>query len=108
MNNGELPVLAPVEALDSLIAGLLQQASPLTFRLAQSTSERQASYRLRYQALIDRGAMKPDDFPDGLEYDSHHAQAIHIVAWNGETPVAAARIGSQAPTIFFLLRKRLT
>ncbi|HVO70853.1 MAG TPA: hypothetical protein VMT24_12455 [Aggregatilineaceae bacterium] len=86
-----------LNALDALAAGLAESAAPVRFAVAQSTAEREAAFRLRGQALIERGAARPEDFPDGMEYDEHDERAVQIVGWHGQWPIATGRLVTPAP-----------
>ena len=84
---------------DGLASRIVGGAAPIQFRVAQSNSERQAVYRLRYQVVIERGWAQPEDLPDGLERDDYDAGAIHIVGWDGDVLAATSRLvlpGSQS------------
>jgi N-acyl-L-homoserine lactone synthetase len=90
--------LAPaLQALDSLAASLVDKASPIRFSIAQSPAEREAAYRLRCQALIDRGAAQPEDFPDGLERDEFDDRAIQALGWSDDRVIATGRLVLPAP-----------
>jgi N-acyl-L-homoserine lactone synthetase len=78
-------------ALEMLAKGLVAKAAPLRFAVAQTTAEREAAFRLRAQALIERGA-QPEDFPDGLEHDAHDESALEVIGWDGDQAVATGRI----------------
>ena len=84
---------------DGLASRIVGGAAPIQFRVAQSNSERQAVFRLRYQVVIERGWAQPKDLPDGLERDDYDAGAIHIVGWDGDVLAAPSRLvlpGSQS------------
>src|SRR5262245_22108443 len=99
MSDAELEKLAPaLQMLEGLSFSLVDKAAPIRFSVAQSLAEREAAYRLRYQALLDRGA-KPADFPDGLEHDEHDERALQILGWDGNNPIATGRIVLPAPNI---------
>jgi hypothetical protein len=83
------PALALADGLASRIAG---GAAPIQFSVAQSNSEKEAVYRLRYQVVIERGWAQPEDFPDGLERDSSDENAIHIAGWDGKVLAATCRL----------------
>jgi N-acyl-L-homoserine lactone synthetase len=70
---------AAFEALEVVANHLIAKASPLRFKVAETTSEREAAFRLRYRALIERGNAAPDDFPEGLECDSYDERAIQVI-----------------------------
>lgn len=86
----------PADATLNLIDGVAQQlihANPgIRFDLAQSASEFEAIYRLRYRVVLEEGWAKAEDYPDGLECDNYDDQAIHIGAWEDNTLVATMRL----------------
>lgn len=77
---------------DSLASRIVGVAAPIQFSVAQSDSDRQAVYRLRYQVVIERGWAQPEDLPDGLERDAFDERAIHIVGWDGDVLAATSRL----------------
>jgi N-acyl-L-homoserine lactone synthetase len=77
---------------DALAAAAVSWVAPVHFQVAQTEDERQAAYRLRYQAVIERGWLQPADLPEGMEHDEYDDQAIHILAWDGDIPVATCRL----------------
>lgn len=93
----EQKLMAALQALDSLAASLVEKSEPVRFGIAGSAAEREAAYRLRYQALLDRGAAQPADFPDGLEHDEADERAIQILGWNGDQPMATGRLVTPTP-----------
>src|SRR5689334_4026090 len=82
----------PAHVIERVMARLLEQAQPITFRVAASDAEKEVTYRLRYEAIMERGWARPEDFPDGLECDSYDERAVHVIGWYGETPVTTGRI----------------
>lgn len=84
-------------ALDVLSHSLVEKAAPVLFRVAETSSEREAAYRLRYEALVDRGAIKPEDMPDGLERDEHDDRGIQVVGWDGDKAIATGRLVTPLP-----------
>jgi N-acyl-L-homoserine lactone synthetase len=87
-------VLTP---LDELAARLVAEAAPVSLRCAGSEREREAAYRLRYEAVVDRGWGDAEAFPEGRERDEFDADAVHVVAWDGRTAVGTARLVFPAP-----------
>jgi N-acyl-L-homoserine lactone synthetase len=77
---------------DERAAKLVAMAAPIEVRVAREAAEVEASFRLRYQAIIERGWMRPEDFPNGLECDHFDKDALHIVAWAGERAIGTARV----------------
>jgi hypothetical protein len=79
-------------ALDSVTARLVARAAPIRYAIAATEDERRDVFRLRYRAVIDRGWARPEDLPDGLERDADDDRAVLVGAWDGTSPVAAARL----------------
>ena len=86
--------LAPSERVvaDAVAAHFIASAAPVHFSVAQSPSEREAAYRLRYETIIDQGWARPGEFLSGLEQDGYDAQAVHLLGWDGQKAVATARL----------------
>ncbi len=82
----------PLARLDALAEMAVSWVAPVHFCVAQTDGERQAAYYLRYQAVIERGWLQPADMPEGREHDEYDDQAVHILAWDGDTPVATCRL----------------
>jgi N-acyl-L-homoserine lactone synthetase len=78
--------------VDSIANQFLRRIAPLRFDLAQTDAERTAVYRLRYDAVIERGWGKPEDFPNELERDQYDDVAIHIAGWESDRLIATARL----------------
>jgi N-acyl-L-homoserine lactone synthetase len=78
--------------VDALAMQAVSWVTPIQFKVAQNESERLAAYHLRYQAVIEHGWLQPQDLHESLEHDEYDDQAIHILAWDGETPVATCRL----------------
>jgi len=83
---------SPLARLDALAALAVSWVAPVHFCVAHTEQERQAAYRLRYQAVIEHGWLQTADLPEGREHDEYDDQAVHILAWDGETPVATCRL----------------
>jgi N-acyl-L-homoserine lactone synthetase len=79
-------------ALDNFARQFVAMNEPLRFGVAQSQSEREAVYRLRYGEVIERGWSKPSDHPDGMERDKDDDEATQIVMWDGQTLAGTARL----------------
>src|SRR5258705_2986470 len=79
-------------ALEALSKGLVAKTAPVRFAVAQTPAEREAAFRLRAQALIERGSAQPEDFSDGLECDAHDERALQIIGWDGDQAIATGRI----------------
>lgn len=89
--------------VDSLMAKTVEWVAPISFRIARSEEDRQAVYRMRYQAVIERGWLKPEDLPGGFEADEYDIGAVHVMAWDGEVLAASSRLvlpepGRKLPT----------
>ena len=95
--NDDKELSAALKALDNLAAGLVKKSAPIRFSVAQSSAEREIAYRLRCQALINRGAAGPEDFPDGMEHDQHDERAVQILGWDGKQPIATGRLVTPEP-----------
>ena len=73
------------------------RAAPIRFTLAQTPAEREAVYRLRYSAVVERGWAAPAGFPAGLEQDSFDHRGLHVAAWDGDSLVGTLRVVFPAP-----------
>jgi hypothetical protein len=78
-------------SLDRLAQDIVNR-SGLRFVVASDDAARAVAYRLRYQAVIDQGWGTGDDYADGLEHDDYDRNAVHILAWDLQTPVATGRL----------------
>lgn len=78
--------------IDALAERLVTWVAPVRFALAQTDAEREAAYRLRFQAVVGHGWMAPEALPEGLEFDEFDTRAVHILAWNNGTPAATSRL----------------
>ncbi len=90
-------MLADLDALDALAAKLLIAVAPVHFAVATSDAEREAIFRLRYDAVVRRGWADPAAFPEGLERDAYDDVAVLLGGWEGERLVATGRIVFPAP-----------
>lgn len=77
--------------LDSVVARMLA-GSPFEYRLADGEAERELAYRLRGRAVIDRGWLPADELPDGRERDRYDDRAIHVLGWDGDSPICTGRL----------------
>jgi hypothetical protein len=77
--------------LDALVSRMLSR-SPFGYRLAADDSEREIAYRLRAEAVLDRGWCTPDDLPGGLERDGYDDRAIQVIGWDGQVPMSTGRV----------------
>ncbi|MEA2280202.1 MAG: Acetyltransferase domain [Solirubrobacteraceae bacterium] len=81
-----------LQALDRLSERLLAAAPSLRVAVAETPSEHEAGYALRYRQVIADGWARADELPDGLERDDHDADALQINAWDGEALVGTLRL----------------
>lgn len=79
------------QRLDEAVVELLRNTAPVTFRLADSETERRAAYRLRYEAVIAQGWGNPSQFPNGLECEPIDDKALHMLAWLNAEVIANCR-----------------
>ena len=86
--------LTPAELAitNTIAAHFMASAGPIRFSVAQSPSEREAAYRLRYEVVVEQGWAKPEAFGDSLEQDAYDAQAVHLLGWDGRKVVATTRL----------------
>jgi hypothetical protein len=78
--------------LDAIAGSFLAALAPIRYAVASSDSECEQVFRLRFRAVIDRGWLKPEDLPGGIERETDDDRAVLVGAWDGTTPVAAARL----------------
>lgn len=78
-------------SLDALATDIVKR-SGLRFSLANDDAARDIAFGLRYQAVIEQGWRSASDFPDGREHDAYDARAVHVLAWDGDAPVATGRL----------------
>ena len=98
--------------LDLLASDLIRRALPVRFRLANSFSDLEQVFRLRYHVAVEKRWIKPEDFPDGIERDAYDERAVHILALDDGKVVGTSRLvfpqpGSCLPTeeVFGLISK---
>jgi hypothetical protein len=84
-------------ALDALARDVLRTLGGLEFRAASASAELDASYRLRYEAVVANGWASPGDHPDGLERDADDERAICVVCLDGGTVVGTLRLVTREP-----------
>jgi hypothetical protein len=77
--------------LDALVSRMLSR-SPFDYRVAADDSEREIAYRLRAEAVLDRGWCTPEDLPDGRERDGYDDRAIQVIGWDGQVPMSTGRV----------------
>jgi hypothetical protein len=76
---------------DRLAAGVVARSAHLRLAVAVTAEEREASYRLRHRAVVERRWSTPAELEEGLERDGHDADALLLLAWDGDIPVGTAR-----------------
>jgi len=77
--------------LDALVSRMLSR-SPFDYRVAADDSEREIAYRLRAEAVLDRGWATAGDLPDGMERDGYDDRAIQVIGWDGQVPMSTGRV----------------
>jgi hypothetical protein len=77
--------------LDVLVERLLH-AYPYRFAVARDDAEREIGYRIRYDAVVGMGWLPAEALAGGLECDAYDERAVHVVGWDGETPIATGRL----------------
>jgi N-acyl-L-homoserine lactone synthetase len=85
------------EVGDAIAANLLAGLAPLRFDQAKDEREREAAFRLRYRAVVERGMSAADNFPEGLECDAFDPDAVHILGWDGDRPIGTCRLVLPVP-----------
>ncbi len=83
--------------IDAVAEKVVTWVAPIHFALAQTDAEREEVYRLRYQAVVERGWLTPEDLPEGLEFDEYDRRAVHVVAWDNAMLAATSRLVFPAP-----------
>jgi len=77
--------------LDALVSRMLSR-SPFDYRVAADDSEREIAYRLRAEAVLDRGWCTPEDLAGGMERDGYDDRAIQVIGWDGQVPMSTGRV----------------
>lgn len=80
-----------VGLLDGLVERILS-GSAYRFTLAAGPEDLHAAYRIRATASIEAGWASPAAFPEGLERDTFDPVAVHVLGWDGDTPVCTGRL----------------
>jgi hypothetical protein len=88
---------ATAARIDAATEHMLQHLKPVEFRLARTRAEREAAYRLRYQAIIERGWEPPIELTNGLESEDIDEEAHHLIGWLDGHAIANCRITSPKP-----------
>jgi N-acyl-L-homoserine lactone synthetase len=81
----------------ALAADLLARLQPLRFVEADGAADREAAFRIRYRAVIAVGMASADLFRDETECDAYDEGAVHVLGWDGDTPVATCRLVFPVP-----------
>src|SRR2546423_598038 len=76
---------------------LLGAAAPMRVALAATEAERAAAYRLRYEQVVADGWAPRDALGPGAESDAYDADALHVVAWQGDAAAGTLRLVLPAP-----------
>jgi N-acyl-L-homoserine lactone synthetase len=78
--------------MDEIAHAFIARVAPVSFSLADTSAERETTFRLRAQAVLDHGWAQPEDVPIGIERDRFDDRATHIAGWDGARMVATARL----------------
>jgi N-acyl-L-homoserine lactone synthetase len=90
---------------DAIAKELLAWLHPLCFVEAADVGEREAAYRLRYQAVLFEKMEDPARFPQGMEYDEYDADSVQILGSDETGPIATCRLVLPAPGRFLPFEK---
>jgi hypothetical protein len=77
-------------SVDEVVAGVLARYG-CRFALAESDEDRAHAFRLRRDAVVERG-WSERVAADDVEYDEFDERAVLIVGWDGDRPVATGRL----------------
>jgi N-acyl-L-homoserine lactone synthetase len=77
--------------LDALVVDIVGRCG-YRFTIAADDSAREVAYRLRYEAVVERGWAREAELPDGRECDAYDAHAVHLICWDDERAVATGRL----------------
>ena len=77
--------------LDALVTRMLS-ISPFDYRVAVGDSEREAAYRLRGSAVLERGWCAAADLPGGMERDEYDDRALQVLGWDGDVAMSTGRV----------------
>jgi N-acyl-L-homoserine lactone synthetase len=78
--------------LDAAADHMVRRLAAVRFRLTHTESERDAAFRLRFRAVVERGWRPAGDMKDGLEREELDDHADHLVGWLGDLAIANCRI----------------
>ena len=77
--------------LDALVTRMLS-ISPFEYRVAVGGAEREAAYRLRGSAVLERGWCTAMDLPGGMERDEYDDRAVQVLGWDGDMAMSTGRV----------------
>jgi N-acyl-L-homoserine lactone synthetase len=83
---------SPVKNVDRLAERVLAGLAPLRFETANTTAERDAVLRMRYDLVVELGWATANDYPDLRERDEYDANATFVVCRDGDALVGSARV----------------
>jgi N-acyl-L-homoserine lactone synthetase len=78
-------------ALDALVAEILERQR-YRFTIATDEAGRETTYRLRHRVIVDQGWAAAGAAVDAQERDGYDDTAVHVLGWDGDTPIAAGRL----------------
>ena len=78
--------------MDDLAQRLIARVAPVRFGLATTPADKEATYRLRAQAVLDHGWGTAEDVPGGIERDRYDDRAVHLAGWDGARLVTTGRL----------------
>jgi len=84
VNNGPI-------SLDALARDIVAR-SGYRFTIASDEAARDVAYRLRYRTIVDRGWHDYAECRDGRAHAPFDPEAVHVVGWDGNTPIATGRL----------------
>ena len=86
------PAQDVLSIVDNLSREFIGTVAPIRFDVAKDDLERETVFRLRYQVVVERGWVQPNELPDGKERDHYDEKAIHIVGWDGNNLATTSRL----------------
>lgn len=82
---------------DALAREILDELAPLRFQEATGEGERVECFRLRYRAVREKAMADPERYPGEAERDDFDEDAVQILGWDGEKPIATCRMLTPGP-----------
>jgi len=79
-------------AVDALASNALDWIGTIRLGVAQTDQERQAVFRLRYDAVTEHGWVRSEELPERIERDFYDDSALHVVGWEGDKLVTSSRL----------------